>query len=129
MDGTIEAATKARRLKVVHSYIGRALAHSPELHGVWPQRPVADIVKRLKSANLERGLQIERFDMCGVYMKAPYEGGQQERELAERYRDCITNTPASLVRTRALLDAIAEHWKTDATRADEEAARDRLRFK
>ena len=61
-------------------------------------------------------------------MKALYEGGQQERELAERYRDWAKKAPGLLVRTRALLHAIAEHWETDATCADEEAARDRLRF-
>ena len=49
VDGALEAATKEKRQKVVHAYIGRALAHSPELHGVWPQRPIADVIERLKS--------------------------------------------------------------------------------
>ena len=78
--------------------------------------------------DLERGLQIERYNMRGVYRKALYEGGQQERELAEHYRDWARKMPGSHVRTRALLHAIAEHWEADATHADEEAARDRLRF-
>ena len=128
VDGMLAAATEAKRLNVVYFYIGRALAHSAELDGVWPQHPVADVIERLKSKDLERGLQIERYNMRGVYSKALYEGGTQERELAERYRNWAKQTKGSHVRTRALLTAIADGWEADARRADEEAARDRLRF-
>jgi hypothetical protein len=124
----VAAATEEKRLNVVYSYIGRALAHSVELDGVWPQRPVADVIEWLKSEDMEQGIRMERYNMRGVYTKALYEGGTQERELAERYRSWATQIPGSHVRTRALLTAIAESWEADGKRADEEAARDRLRF-
>jgi hypothetical protein len=124
----IEAATEAKRLSIVNSYIGRALAHTAELDGVWPQRPVADVIERLHSEDLERGIQIERYNMRGVFSRAMFEGGVQERELAERYRGWAAQQPASHMRTRAMLNSIAEGWDTDAKHADDEAARDRLRF-
>ncbi len=128
VSGMIEAATEAKRLSIVNSYIGRALAHTAELDGVWPQRPVADVIERLHSEDLERGIQIERYNMRGVFSRAMFEGGVQERELAERYRGWAAQQPASHMRTRAMLNSIAEGWDTDAKHADDEAARDRLRF-
>lgn len=128
VSGMIKAAAEAKRLSVIYSYIGRALAHTAELDGVWPQRPVAEIIERLHSEELERGIQIERYNMRGVFSRAMFEGGNQERELAERYRGWAAKQPASHMRTRALLSSIAKGWDADAKRADEEAARDRLRF-
>jgi hypothetical protein len=128
VDGMIEEAKKARRLNVVYSYIGRSLAHSAEKDGVWPQPAVANVLERLKSSDVERGLAIERFNMRGVYTKALYEGGAQERRLAQQYRDWSTRQLGAHVRTRAILNAIAGDWERDAKRADDDAVRDKLRF-
>jgi hypothetical protein len=89
---------------------------------------VADVIERLKSDDLERGIRTERYNMRGVYTKAMFEGGVQERDLAERYRGWARQVSGSHIRTRALVNAIAESWEADAKRADDDAARDRLRF-
>jgi hypothetical protein len=128
VDGMIEEARKARRLNVVYPYIGRSLAHSAEKDGVWPQPAVANVLERLKSSDVERGLAIERFNMRGVYTKAMYEGGAQERTLAQQYRDWSTRQLGAHVRTRAMLNAIAGDWEREAKRADDDAIRDKLRF-
>jgi hypothetical protein len=128
VDGMIGAATNARRLNVVYSYIGRALAHSAEKDGTWPQIAVADVIERLKSEDMERGLMIERFNMRGIYSKPMFEGGKQERALAQQYRIWSARVRGGYVRTRAMLETIAKDWDADAKRADEEAARDKLRF-
>jgi hypothetical protein len=128
VDGMVAAAEKARRLGIVGSYIGRALAHSAERDGVWPQPEVTAVLERLKSADVENGLMIERFNMRGVFTKAMFEGGQQERDFAQQYRDWAAHIPATNRRTRTLLETIAKRWDIDAEQADDEAARDRLRF-
>ena len=128
VDGIIAAATRERRLNIVYSYIGRALAHTSEKDGLWPQPPVAGLLERLKSPDLERGISIERRNMRGVYTKAMFEGGVQERDLAQQYRNWAERQAATCIRTRSMLIAIARSWEADAKRADEEAARDRLRF-
>lgn len=128
VDGMIAEATKVRRLNIVYSYIGRALAHSSEHDNLWPQRPVAEVIERLKCNELEHGIIIERFNMRGVYSKDMFEGGREERDLAQRYREWANQTAAAHVRTKAMLNTIAEQWDKDAKQADEEAARDKLRF-
>ena len=70
---------------------------------------------------------IERFNMRGVYTKAMFEGGVQERALADQNRAWAKAHGAS-PRTRAMLAAIASRWDEDARRADTEAEQDRLRF-
>ena len=115
-------------MNIVYSYIGRSLAHSAEKDGLWPQIAIAEVLERLKSSDVERGLAIERVNMRGVYTKAMYEGGKQERELAQQYRDWAARQPGAHVRTRALLNAIADDWEREAKEADDAAKRDKLRF-
>ncbi len=75
---------------------------------------------------LERGIQIERYNMRGVYSKAVFEGGDKERELAEEYRRYVS-IAAAWPRTSALLNAIGKGWLRDAEREDLEADKRKLR--
>jgi hypothetical protein len=127
VDGMIYEGKKERRSSVVPSYIGRVLAHAPAEDGIWPPIAVAKTIERLKSEHLEQGMMIERFNMRGVYTKAIFEGGHQERDLAREARDWA-KARSAFARTKAMLNAIAERWDGDAKRADEHAQRDRLRF-
>jgi hypothetical protein len=87
---------------------------------------VRDEIERMRSVELERGVQVERYNMRGVYGKAVFEGGDQERELAEEYRRYAA-IAAAWPRTSALLTAIAKGWQRDAEREDLEAAQRKLR--
>jgi hypothetical protein len=127
VDGMIEEGKKARRSGIVPSYIGRVLAHAAPEQDVWPPTAVARTIERLKSEELEQGMMIERFNMRGVFTKAMFEGGREERDLAQEARNWA-KARAAFPRTRAMLNLIAERWDGDAKRADEHAQRDRLRF-
>lgn len=128
VDGMIAAAQREKRMRIVYSYIGRALAHSSDRDGSWPQRPVIDVIERLKSPELQSGLRTELFNMRGVSTKAIFEGGEQERDLAKQYRDWASKLPVAALRTKATLEEIAKGWDAQASEADASAARDRLRF-
>lgn len=128
IEGVIREAAVVRRTNVVLSYVGRVLAHSAELDGVWPQPAVTAAVERLASDEVEQGIMIERFNMRGVYTKAIFEGGVQERDLAKQAREWAGAQPGRNLRTRAMLETIADRWEGDAKRADETAAVDKLRF-
>ena len=80
----------------------------------------------MQSVELERGIQVERYNMRGVYSKAVFEGGDKERELAEKYRRYAA-IAVTWPRTSALLAAIAKSWERDAEREDLEAAQRKLR--
>ncbi|MBC2804846.1 hypothetical protein ACC697_04405 [Rhizobium ruizarguesonis] len=127
IDDVRREASSANRVGIIDHTIGKALAHSAELDGVWPQDPVAAAIERLSSSALEESIKSERFNMRGVFSKSFYEGGRQERELAERYRGWSARA-STRPRTQAMVLAIAKNWENEANRSDDDAARDRLRF-
>jgi len=54
-------------------------------------------------------------------MRLPFDGGKQERDLAETYRKYAEAFRFDWVRTAACLDRIAESFERDAKRQDERA--------
>jgi alpha/beta superfamily hydrolase len=85
------------------------------------------VIETLASAQVERGISIERFNMRGVFGKAIGEGGDQERALAKQTREWAEASAGS-VRTRAMLEHIAQSWDRDAERSDTETQQNALRF-
>jgi hypothetical protein len=64
--------------------------------------------------------------MRGVHGRGVYEGGDQERDLAEMYRRAASQAVA-WPRTAALLQAIVTTWEAQAKYVDTEAAQRRMR--
>ncbi|WP_131861697.1 hypothetical protein [Agrobacterium tumefaciens] len=128
VDGVIREAEIAKRSNIAMSAIGRTLAHSPEIAGNWPPEPVAAVIERLASPQLENALAIERFNMRGVYHKLMFSGGDQERDLAAKYDQWRKALNPVYARTRAMLATISKNWREDAEREDDRANRDRIRF-
>ncbi|HEY7299471.1 MAG TPA: hypothetical protein VH684_16315 [Xanthobacteraceae bacterium] len=115
------------RARITDDYVGKTLAHAPpDPDGAWPHRAVRDEIERLASEEIENAIQIERYNMRGVHSRGAYEGGVQERDLAN------TNYQAAALssawpRTAALLQKIAKTWEEEAKRVDIEAAQRRMR--
>lgn len=128
IDEVRRLATEEDRAKITDEYIGHVLAHAPfDKDGNWPHRAVRDVLERLASADIELGIKIERFNMRGGFTKAIYEGGAQERGLAEQAKGWskgLTKWP----RTQKMMLEIADDWNRQATREDERARQDELRF-
>jgi hypothetical protein len=125
--GVRELATVRDRAAIADQYIGHILAHAPhDEDGAWPHRSVRSLLEQLASSNVERGLLIERFNMRGVVAKSPYEGGDQERQLATTARDW-SETARRWPRTSALLRTLAEDWERHAKDADLRARQDEMR--
>ncbi len=123
-----EFAKEKDRVVITDQQIGQILAFAPvdTGDGVWPAKPIRDVIEELASKEIERGIAISRFNQRGAFSKALYDGGQQERGLASRYRtwaEATRNWP----RTSALLRQIADDWDYHAQRADTEAELDQLR--
>jgi hypothetical protein len=126
IDAVRELGVQTDRAAVTDNFIGRLLAHAPaDADGGWPHRAVRDEIERAQSEDLERGIQLARYNMRSVHSKALFEGGDQERALAlENARNAAlaVNWP----RTSALLTAISKTWERDAQREDTEAAQRKL---
>jgi hypothetical protein len=69
---------------------------------------------------------VERINMRGGYAKAMFEGGKQERAIAEEIRGWIKKC-AAWPRTQRLLNDSANYWEEDAEREDARARKERMR--
>ena len=131
-DGTIDRATldawiAEARLKLSESdrgdigdeVMGETFGHSPAgADGIWPAEPVRDVVERIGSREFENGLVIGRLNSRGVTSRDVFEGGRQERTLAETYREWSKALKQSAPRTARVLKRIAESYDRDARRQD-----------
>ena len=121
-------AASQDRSQITDQYIGHTLAHAPvDPDGAWPHRAVRDVIEALNSEDAERGINVERLNMRGAFRKAMYEGGDQERALAEETR-VWAKAAVGWPRTQAMLLDLSRMWDTSAQREDQRAEQDKMRF-
>jgi hypothetical protein len=127
IDEVRKIGAETDRAKISDNLVGRLLAHAPvDEDGGWPHRVIRDEIERLRSEEVEDGIQIERFNMRGVHWKALNDGGNQERALAGFYSKSAAASGA-WSRTATMLRNIARDWEMHAQQADVEAAQRKLR--
>lgn len=134
-DGTIDGDhlqhwVRAARLAFAESdredigdeQIGQVLAASPPgTDEIWPSEPVRDIIETIGSTSIDTGIHVGVANDRGVTSRGVYDGGQQERELAGRYRIWAKATADNWPRTSRVLRGLAESFERDAQREDERA--------
>ena len=98
-------------------YIGQILACSPlGKDNIWPAEEVRDIIESLECPDIEGGIRIGRLNQRGVTTREIYTGGNQERELAQKYRAGAEQITIRYPRTAGILNNIATdldlqaHW-------------------
>ena len=68
--------------------IGEILSRSPiGKDNIWPHEAVRDIIERYCSHDIEKGIEVSKFNHRGVVTKSLSEGGEQERKIAEDYEN------------------------------------------
>lgn len=78
-------AAELDRTEVADVSIGGLLANAPVGEdGVWPCEPVRDVMEELQLEDVVRGAHTGLYNSRGVHWRA--KGGDQERELANKYR-------------------------------------------
>jgi hypothetical protein len=119
---------EAERRGMTNEFIGHVLAHAPvdPSDEAWPHKAVRDLIEQLGSEETERGIQVERFNMRGVYSKALFEGGKKERGFAVQARGWAAKCD-HWPRTQKLLNEIAKDWDGRAEWEDSVARKDRMR--
>jgi hypothetical protein len=109
-------------LGVCDERIGEVLAHAPsEPDGNWPCIPVRDVIDEVESNDLVRGFELGILNKRPVVMKSPTEGGNKERDLAQKYLDYAKACEIEWPTTASALRRVAEHYEEYARREDEEA--------
>jgi hypothetical protein len=131
-DGTIDAevlkewVTQCRRLCQEHGrkavgdiVIGNHLAYAPtDDDGTWPCIPLREIIEESGTEDICQGLHTGVNNKRGVTSRARFDGGAQERAIAEKYDDYAKAVEAKWPRTAAMLIGIADDYRRQAEQHD-----------
>lgn len=121
VDQARKLSSEAGRGGIGDHQIGNYLGHcSGGADGIWPHEAVRNVIERVKSSEMERGLAISRFNSRGIVSRGIYDGGRQEKELAARYRDNAHNLELSFPRTASILRELADDYDRHAHYEDRE---------
>ena len=121
-----ELLRERERLRVGDLQIGHVLASCPpDPDGSWPCLAVRELLERLQSPEVERGLENEIFNSLGVTTRGLLDGGQLERDRAQQYREQAERFYDRWPRTAAVLNEAADSFERAARRYDNEAERRR----
>ena len=129
-DGTIDPATlrdwinNARSiaatlgyLDVCDSQIGKLLSNAPtDSDGTWPCAAVRTEVEEIKTERLASGIYFGVLNSRGVVCRG--EGGEQERELAAKYRDLAEKVRVDSPFISSLLDDLCQYYLREAKHWD-----------
>jgi addiction module HigA family antidote len=100
--------------------LGQLLAKAPEgENGVWPCEAVCEAMEAIASLEIARGFEIGVYNSRGVY--SPGEGGEQERELAAKYRAWAERLQFDYPYVGGVLEGIAASYQREAWWHDSEA--------
>ena len=99
---------------VIDSSIGELLSRAPVVEDdMWPCRPVCEALESVRSESMATGFMIGVSNDRGAsgYMVT---GGNEERELAEKYRDRARRLSYEFPFVSTLAASIAERYEADA---------------
>lgn len=116
------------REKIGDQVIGELLSISPVGEdGIWPCEPVRQALEDIASKDIAIGMSVGVYNSRGPTWRG--EGGEQERELAEKYRNWSRQLAFEYPYVSKLVEQIARSYDYDAKRWDtEESIRKRIGY-
>jgi len=100
-------------------HIGKILAHAPRTGDeIWTDTAIREIIEEVANDELEKGIEIGIYNKRGVWTKLPDEGGLQEKQLAEVYRNDAKALQTTHSRITPMLQRIARGYDSDSRRED-----------
>ncbi len=120
-----QQASKDRRAKGCDYQIAEMLARAPaDSDGTWPHVAVRNLLESLKNQIIEEHIPIAVYNNRGVTTRGPFDGGQQERDLAKNYETMARAVSTKWPRTAAMLRSMSKKYKSQAK--DEDISSDLL---
>lgn len=114
-----QECAKRNRIQIGDQYIGNLLSHSPAGNdGIWPHEAVRDVIERYENQEMESEIENGLYNQRGVVSKARDEGGKQEQELADKYKQDAEKIRNTWPRTAEMLRRIAKDYELDGRRED-----------
>ena len=100
--------------------IGELLAQAPVgQDGIWPCEPVREVIDRVYSERMSEGFIIAHRNSRGAHWRG--EGGNQERELANKYEGWAKECSLDLSNMAKIFHALSEAYLHEADWQDNEA--------
>lgn len=128
IDNARELCEESDRIEVCDVHIGGLLALAESEEDIWPPEAVCDIIETISSEDLHNGFRIGISNSRGVFTKSLDEGGKQEIALCKKYKEYADKLNTRFPITAAILYGIAEDYKEQAKREDEEVERRDLEY-
>lgn len=103
--------------------VGDVLGSSPVgTDGAWPHESVRATLDRLADKEVGLGFTIRKQNMRGMISRGLYDGGEQERKIAEGYRKDAAALRSEYPFTASLLNDLANTYDYQARYEDNESA-------
>jgi hypothetical protein len=108
------------RADIGDHFLGQLLSKSPEgENGMWPCEPVCEAMEEIASPEIGSGFDVGVYNSRGVHSRG--EGGEQERELAAKYRAWAERLLFDYPYVGGVLEGIAVSYEREANWHDSEA--------
>ena len=110
------------RSEIGDQLIGQILANSPaDNDDVWPCSAVRAVLDQYCSSEMGRGFEMGKHNLRGVTSRAAFEGGDQERGLATKFRQDARIIRSRWPFTARILRSLADDYDRQARSHDDDA--------
>ena len=89
--------------------------------GAWPCEPVRELLDAVGSQHLGHGFTTGKFNLLGMTGRGVFEGGEQERLLADGYRADAARISPLWPFTASLLRRLADSYDSSGRQFDSES--------
>jgi hypothetical protein len=129
VEETRKKAEEANRLKVTDLTIGKMLASYPRNDSQnWPPEPICELIESINTDEIKDGFYTAIKNSRGTVTKSPFQGGDQERELAQEFDNYSSNISTSYPITSSILKRVSDSYLNEAKREDERAEETKLDY-
>ncbi|TDH23442.1 hypothetical protein EXU57_16665 [Segetibacter sp. 3557_3] len=116
------------RLNTADAYIGEVLTGFPRNDAVWPPDAICKVIETINTDSLKNNFYTAIINSRGVTTRGAFEGGNQERVLANYYRNLSQLHQNRFPAVASIFEHLTVRYEEDAKKEDESAERDKLDY-
>ncbi len=116
-------------LKAMQHVIGELAAYAPEKeNGDWPPQCICELLENQEYDRIRSSFQTGVYNKRGITSRSPYDGGDQEREIAKRFDRYAEKCQIEYPLASETLSGIADSYRRDAVHHDRNAESSKDQF-
>lgn len=122
----LSALTNCPDIPLRHILIGNLLYAIMVTEGI-PSKEFCCVIERLANDDIDKHLYLAIYNSRGVTWRGYFDGGQQERNLANHYAEMAQKVLPHSYRLKRVFDNLEQSYLADAERMDKEALYNKYR--